>query len=253
MNLPAIMKHVEKFVTDNSPTILTALGVTGTVTTALFTGQAVIKAMRVLEEEHQAVGVDLAPLTKEDVKLVWKLFIPAAVSGAFSIACIIGANRIGTRRAAALATAYSLSEKAFVEYREKIVEKLGEKKEEQVRHELAQDRVTRTPGSNEVIIASNKVLCFDEYSGRYFESDMETLRRAQNDVNEQVLQNGSASLFDFYKAIGLAPTKYSHEIGWNSTWTPSHCCDLKFSAVLSEDGRPCIAIDHLFVPVRDYI
>lgn len=252
MNLGEMFKRAQKLAIDNSPAILSAVAVTGTVATAFLAGKATIKAVDIIREREAEDGFAEDPhiRMRHRVELTWQLYIPAVTTGALTITCIIGANRIGTRRAAAMAAAFTLSEKAFEEYRTKVVEKIGEKKEQQVRDELAQDRVRREPANSSqlVIIDGKSVLCYESFTGRYFISDMETLRKAQNDINHLVNNSYYASLTDFYNEIGLSATSMSDEVGWNA----DKLLELKFSTVLSEDGRPCIAIDYAVAPVRDY-
>lgn len=249
MNLNLIASRAAKFAADNSSSIFTAIGVTGVITTAYLTGRAAFSAAAILEEERYSgrCGVDALDI-REKVDLTWTLYIPAAATGAVSIASIICANRIGTRRAAAVAAAYTLSERAFTEYREKIIEKIGPKKELEARDELAQDRVRRNPPREVIIIEGNQVLCFDAYTGRYFNSNVETLKKAQNEVNFQINNSYYASLTDFYDKIGLPKTSISDDVGWNS----DKLFNLVFSAVLSDDGKPCMSIDFSVVPIRDY-
>src|SRR5690349_16488674 len=156
MNLPLIFKRAEKLAIDNSPALLTAIGVAGTLSTAYLVGKASFKAAALIEQEQARLNLfeKSHPLeNKEKLQLVWKEYAPAIATGALTISCIIGANRIGSKRAAAMAAAYSLSEKAYAEYRDKVVEKIGEKKEQAARDELAQDRVNANPVStNNVII-----------------------------------------------------------------------------------------------------
>ncbi|WP_254556795.1 DUF6353 family protein, partial [Salmonella enterica] len=80
------------------------------------------------------------------------------------------------------------------------IETLGEKKEKQIREEIDKDRIKKNPvGKSEVIITGNgKTLCYDHTSGRYFESDMETIKRAVNTINKQMLDEMYVSLNDFY-------------------------------------------------------
>jgi hypothetical protein len=243
--------QARKFAIDNSPSILTTIGIVGTVTTAVLTGKATYSAvvsefMDGYETSEWQNARDLTP--RDRVKRHWKLYIPAVGSGVFTITAIVGANRIGTRRAAGIAAAFTLSEKAYSEYRDKVVEKLGENKERALRDELAQDRVTRTPGGQEVIISGTDVLCFDAYSGRYFRSSMEAMKKAQNDLNVEVINVGYASLTDLYNLLGLAKTSASDEVGW----TTDDLLDMKFSTTLAENGQPCLAIDFQADGVRDY-
>jgi hypothetical protein len=246
MDLHEIAKRATKLVVDNSSTILTAIGVTGVVTTAVLTTRASFTAAVVILEEEKDVDRALTP--REMAELTWKFYVPAAVTGAVTVASVIYANRIGTRRAAAVAAAYTLSERAFTEYQEKILQKVGAKKEAEYRDELAQDRIRKNPVREVIIIEGNSVLCYDAYTGRYFTSNVETLKKAQNDVNHQVLNSYYASLTDFYDKIGLPKTSSSDEVGWNS----DKMLELRFSAALSEDQKPCMSIEFAVAPIRDY-
>ena len=250
MTLSNLAKRVEKLITDNSPVILTAIGVAGTITTAYLTGKASFKAAEILDHERNYVSDSPGMLElREKVNLTWKLYIPAIGTGILTCACIVGANRIGSRRAAAMAAAYSLSERAFSEYKEKVVERIGDIKEQKIRDEIAQDRVYRNPvSSREVIITGNgDVLCYDSITGRYFNSNVESIRKAVNDTNHQILNDMYASLNDFYQKIGLPMTPYANEVGWNV----DRLLEINFSTVLSEDGRPCISLDYPLAPIRE--
>lgn len=254
MTFHEILKKSEKLVVDNSPAILTAIGITGSLTTAYLTGKASFKAAEIIAREKDPKGYrrpEEGPIEiKEKIELVWKLYIPAAGSAVLTIIAIVTANRIGTRRAAAMAAAYSISEKAWGEYKEKVVEKFGEKKAREVRDEVAQDRIRNNPPSkNEVIITGGgTVLCYDTYTGRYFMSTMEELKKAQNNVNHVVLNEGYASLNDFYSWISLNHTPVGEEVGWNS----DRLMELTFSTVMSEDDKPCIAISFRVDPIRNF-
>lgn len=252
MTLTAIAKQAEKFTADHSPQILTGIAVAGTVATAYLTGKAAIKASQIVNVHRydQDPTAEIFITKKQIVEKTWKLFVPPVATGALTVAAIITANQIGTRRAAAIAAAYAMSEKAYAEYKEKVVEKLGENKERSVRDEVQQDRVRNNPvQENHIHVAGGgKVLCYEPYTGRYFMSDMESLKKAQNDLNYQVLNNYYASLSDFYDLLGLDRTKVSDEIGWNS----DKLLELTFSTVLSDDDRPCIVMDYQVVPIRGY-
>lgn len=186
---------------------------------------------------------------KERFGLTWKLYIPPVICGTATIACIVCANQIGTRRTVAMAAAYTISENAFTEYKEKIVDKLGEGKERAVRDEIAQDQVTRTPyPNNQVIISGQESLCLDTFSGRYFTSSMEAIRKAQNDVNETMLSDHSASLGDFYEKVGIPPNDQSEELGW----TLDNMLHINFSTTLTDTGQPCLAITFRTEPIRNH-
>ena len=149
-----------------------------------------------------------------------------------------------------MAAAYAIAERGFEEYREKIVEKLGERKEQAARDEIAQARVTKSPPPDDMVLLEDglSVLCCDLFTGRYFLSDMETLRRAMNTINYQVNNDYYASLTDFYDQIGLPKTTMSDDFGWNA----DKLLELDFSTAMTPSGKPCLTFDFRVMPIRGY-
>ena len=246
----SIFKKVKHTVVKHSPELLTGIGIAGMVTTTVLAVNATPKALYLIEEERNCQDVSELS-TMDTIKVAWKPYIPAAVTGVTSIVCLIGASATNHKRNAALATAYNISQAALYEYKEKVIETLGEKKEKQIREEIDKDRIEKNPVSkSEVIITGNgKTLCYDHTSGRYFESDMETIKRAVNTINKQMLDEMYVSLNDFYYEVGLGDTKMGNELGWSNR---GELIDLDFSSQIAEDGRPCLVIDFAKAPYYDY-
>lgn len=255
MYFAGLAQKAKYLLNQNSSTILTGVGVVGTVGTAYLTGRASFKAAGIISDEIETVnyGVenpnDRVWLTKrQKVKLTWRFYIVPVATGTATVGAIIFAHRIDAKRVVALTVASGISERALKEYREKVVERLGEKQDTKLRDEIAQDRVTNT-GSTELVVTDGKVLCMDMLSGRFFQSTMEDLKRAQNKINHE-LNNHSVgcSLSEFYDEIGLSPTPYSEQVGWN----PDKMVELKISATVAPDGRPCLAVDFEPHPFDNY-
>lgn len=254
MTLKTVLRAAEKFVTDNSPGILTGLGVAGTITTVALTVREGFRVgMDASTQYHEALR-EGEPLPKHllDMKHIaktyWKEFIPAGVSGVATVTCIIAANHIGTRRTAAIAAAFKLSEQLTEEYKERVVKTLGGQKEEKMRSELAGDRMARAGGGETIIISGSESLFYDAMSGRFFQAEMENIRKAINDINFKVNNYYCASLTDFYELIGLRGTSFSDEVGWNT----DELLDVQFSAALLEGNRPAVQISFNNVPIRGY-
>lgn len=250
-SVASIAHRASKLAADNSPLILTAIGVAGTISTAILSGRASVLAYENLRKEAHARGYSASEYTaREKLELSWKYFIPPAVSLVGTVTCIICANRIGTRRAAAMAAAYAVSQETFTEYKDKVIEKIGENKERQVRDEVAKDRINRRPpGEDFAITGEHDVICYEQFTGRYFSSSMETLKAAQNKVNHQMLSgDNSASLSDFYDWVGLNHTQLSDEVGWNT----DNMLELTFTTTMDELNRPVLAFDYKVVPLRNY-
>lgn len=247
----SILTDVKRFVSARSPEILTGIGIAGMVTTTVLAVKATPKAMSLIEDKKNEEWVDeLSPL--DVVKIAWKPYIPAIITCVVSTTCIIGASSVNAKRNAALATAYKLSETALTEYREKVIETIGEKKEQIVRDKVAEERVKKNPVSkNEVIVTGNgKTLCFDPVSGRYFMSSIDVIKRAENELNKQMLHDisGYVSLNDFYDELGLDHTSVGDNLGWNT----DQLIDICFSSQLNDNGEPSVVLDFLVAPKYGY-
>ena len=79
-----------------------------------------------------------------------------------------------------------------------MVETIGKKKEQAIRDDIAKDRVTANPVREVVVTDRGSTLCYDSLSGRYFKSDIETLRKTVNDLNRRMRDEMFISLNDFY-------------------------------------------------------
>lgn len=240
-DLKKVAKNVQASLTKHSPEILTGFGIVGMCTTTVLSVKATPKALRLIEEKAAEEDVEKLPAV-EVIKVAWKPYIPAAVTGTISIACLIGANSANARRNAALATAYKLSESAFTEYREKVVETIGEKKEKAVKDSIAKDRVEQNPvGKNEVIITGKgDTLCFDMFSKRYFKSDIDKIKRIENELNKKMLNNEYISLNEYYEELGIMPMPIGYQLGWR---VDKGFMELYFSSQLDENGNPCLTVD----------
>lgn len=268
-DIGGLFKGFGRTISKNSPTILAGLAVGGVITSVIFAVEETPKAMSVIdgrvwekyEEEVEdpdetsfgswlGVGEDydwsdrLKKLSKKEIiQLTWKFYIPSASIGILTIACIIGSNTINYKRTAALASAYGITEAAFREYKDKVVETIGKNKELQVRDEISSDKLKKNPVSENEVIFTGKgdVLCYDCYNGRYFDSDMEKIRQAINELNEMLLTDMFVSLNDFYYALGLSNVKSGNHLGFD---LDDGLIDISFSTQLSDTGKPCLVLNY---------
>ena len=133
---------------------------------------------------------------------------------------------------------------------DKIARIVGEK-EKTIREKVDKERLQQAPVSkNEVIVTSNdNTLCFDAISGRYFTSDIEKLKKAENELNKRMLSEMYISLNEFYNEIGLSGNDIGNNLGWN---IDDGLIDLHFSSQLADDGRPCVVVDYHIAPRYGY-
>lgn len=251
-NLAKIIKNTKQTLGKRSPEILTGIGIAGMVTTTVLAVRATPKALQLIEEKKNEEQVDKLKAV-EVVKTAWKPYIPAALTGAASITCLICATSVSAKRMTVLATAYQLSETARKEFREKTVEMIGEKKEQSIRDKIAKDHIEKNPvGKSEVIVTNNgKTLCYDPISGRYFYSTIDTVKRAELKIKEDILKSfsGYAALNDFYDEIGLP---HIDPIGDDLGWNIENNIELHFSSQLNENGEPSIVLDFAVAPKYGY-
>lgn len=253
-NLTNIAYSARRTIKKYGPQILTGVGIGGFVTTVVLSVRATPKALKCIEEEKELKGEEeLKPL--EIVKVAWKPYVPAIGLGIASTVCLIGANSVSTRRTAALATAYKISETALAEYKEKVIETIGEKKEKEVRDKIAEKKIKDNPVSQNTVIITGRghTLCYDAHSGRYFESDIEKIRKAENIINNKIRNDMYASLNELYDLLGLSHTEMGSKLGWNIDRLPTNYgLEFYFSSQLSENDEPCLIISYSEPPVYDY-
>ena len=258
-NLSNLFKTIKVGTMKHSPEILTGIGIAGMITTTVLAVKATPKALELIENEKGSKKEDSDDKpglnAVEVVKVAWKPYIPAAVTGVVSVACLIGASSVNARRNAALATAYQLSTNALTEYKEKVIETIGEKKEKGIREKIAQDKVTQNPVSKSevVITGAGDVLFLEPVSMRYFTSDIEKVRKIINDINYRMTcgMEEYISLSEFYDEIGLTHTSNSDEIGWNLYKDGQ--IRLDFHPTVAEDGKPCLMLEYGVSPRYRYM
>lgn len=257
LNLSKVAKNMQHTLGKYSPQILTGIGVAGMITTVVLAVKATPKALELIEDKKEEL--DAGKLTVVDtIKTAWKPYVPAVVTGVLSTVCIIGGNAVGTRRTAALAAAYKISETALHEYKDAVVETIGEEKAKEVKEKVAQNKLDKNPVVEKQIIVTNKgtFLCYDSLSGRYFQSDMETIRKAQNDINDYLFSEDYASLNMFYDFLGLEHTRLGAELGWK---IDSGTLQIEFDSTLASDksqgiapGTPCLVLDYNVAPKYEF-
>ena len=250
IDLGKIVDSSKKFLSKRSPEIMIGIGIALGISSTVSAVKATPKALTLIEERKLDLNEEeLSPI--EIVRTTWPCYIFPAITGLMSVFFIVGSNSIHSRRNAAIATAYTLSEAALTEYKGKVIETLGEKKERLVRDAIAKERIEKDPVAKKEVIITDRgdSLCYEPLSGRYFKSDIEKIRRAINEINQSLLFDSYISLNDFYEKIGLEETKLGYDLGWN---IDQSLIEVDFSSQLASDGTPCLVMDFVKPPVYNY-
>lgn len=243
--LNPIIKRGLNFITSNRAEMLAGGSLIGLAATVYFSGKTALAIDRALE------GVQITKENWKDpevVKTIVKAAAPAALSAGFTAACIVGSQVIAHKQYGALMAAYVLGQDKLKAFESKTIELAGKEKTDEIKAEIAQQRVLMAPVTSQsgmVIDTGNgNTLCLDTLSGRYFKSSVEHLRRAQNDVNEQINGDWSATLNEFYAFLNLQSIKLGEDLGWN-TENPLR---LRFDSALTSSGEPVLVLDYEAYP-----
>jgi len=242
----------------HSPEILTALGISGVVTTAYLTAKSTVKAVHKIRGEEAVRLYDSIevgkptneqtppdPLTKREVvELVWTEYIPPVLVGTATVGAIFGAHKASARRTAAAVAAYSLTRDAFQEYKDEVKGMVGEKKASEVEQAVVEQRVNTTPIPDQVPDDKGDTWFFDMSTARYFKHDIEAVKKAEVEVNRRLFKERYVSIKEFYSILGIWHGDTMERLGWE---VPEPM-ELIFTPVLHQDtGVPCIGITYSYI------
>jgi hypothetical protein len=235
----------------NGSTILTCAGAVGVVGTTVLAVKATPKAMELIKAAEEEKG---EKLTKTEViKMAGPAYVPTALVGIGSIACIFGANVLNHKQQASMASAYALLDSSYKEYRKKVTELYDESVDKKIKSEIAKDHYNE---DQPVKMDDEKELFYDYFSERYFESTKLEVLEAEAGLNKIIATECGAYLNEFYELLGLEKTEEGKELGWSNGilesmyWT--NWVDFDHSKVEMEDGMECTIITMMQEPVIDF-
>lgn len=234
---------MKKNIKNNTPTILTCAGSLGVVATAVMSAKAMPKVLEVLKKAEIEKGEKLTKL--ETAMAVTRVYVPTALMGLATIACIFGANVLNKRAQAALISGYALLDNCYKDYRNKVTEMYGKNVDQNVKNEVVKDNYYRDVEND--CLDDGKTLFYDMFSQRYYRVTCEVMVRAEHDINKILNEHGSASLNEYYDFLGIPEVDYGEYIGWSSAqmreiYRNPRLCFNK-TKVIMDDGLECVIVD----------
>lgn len=208
------IKQGKDFAYKNRRIILSVGTVIGVVTTAVESYKSAKKVQKVKETLPKD-----AP-TKTKVIAYSKAVAPAVITGTTTILGI-GANHICasteikelTDSVSSLTAAYNLSKSLNDELTERVtssnlLKSPDEKIEKVIQDVHREDLSVHTTGSG-------NTLMYDEWSKRYFRSDILTVQRKILDLKERYLRMGYMNMDEIYEAMGLPSNAAALDYGFD--------------------------------------
>lgn len=266
MSFNDTLQKGKKWTKKHSPELLTALGIGCFGASAILTGLGTVKAVKLIEEEKdrrfaewpkseitEEEEYNLLHFTPRDyISTCWKVYSPAVLTAVLGGICVINANRINVKRTAALTAAYTLSETALREFKNKAVEVVGEKKVDEIRHEIVKDRYEAMPVQDNEIIMTKKgtTLFCESISMRYFTMDINEIDKIENKINLVLRNENYCGLNTLYDYLGLEHTANSSLLGWNIE--RDGYLEIRKIPQLASNGEPCIYLDYSELPKYEY-
>ena len=247
-----VCNTVKGKVEKHSPEILLGVGVIGVVTTTVMACKATMKLNDILDEcketRDKIVEVEANPeyqekYTQEDAKKdlainyiqtgvkVAKLYAPSVALGTLSITCLLASHNVMQKRNAALSAAYLTVDKSFKEYKQRVIDRVGEEVEKEIRYGIKAEEVLTTieneDGTETTVTETIKTMNPDLYSdyARFFdesspywqkdpEYNLMFLKAQQQYANDLLRAKGRLFLNDVYDMLGIDKTKAGQIVGW---------------------------------------
>lgn len=235
------MNEFAALLTKHKPGLLIGLGIGSMILATAASWKYSPDAHMAVEEKKEELGLEKLPVI-ETAKAVLPYALPPIIFTGIGIGCILGGNKVNVERGAAAMMAYTLTQESLREYRAKTREIVGERKERSINDAVAKEILEKNPsnGKEIIITGDGDHLCFDKLSGRYFKSNIEKLRKIENELNRRMLDTTFISLNEFYLALGLNPITLGDEEGWD---VGRGLIEMRFSSQLTDKGEPCLVID----------
>jgi hypothetical protein len=222
----------------HSPHILFGAGIVGVTASTVLACRATLKvsdALDKIEDNVDAIKKDaLKPYLSHraepeiDVRreVAWeyarggfeitKLYAPAVIIGAASIAALTGSHIQLTKRNNALAAAYVTLQAAFEKYRGRVREELGEDREKTLYRE-SQMALQSEAIEHGFAHPNMYARVFDEQNRNWVpnaESNRLFLEANERYFNDMLAVHKHVFLNDVYKNLGFEPTSAGQLVGW---------------------------------------
>lgn len=232
----SLIEKGAKFADEHQREIMLGGAIAGTVITAVLSWKAGIKADKIISEqkakiealendyEDEEIGMTeeefkthKKDLTIESIKKLAPVVAPPALACTGTIISVIGGYKVASKQIAVLSSLYTMSEKALAEYQDKAKELIGPKKAQEIKDEVAADKVKNNPPKSETVINTGKgdTMFYDPKSGRYFYSSPEAVKSATNTVNLRMMEEYYISLNEYYNELNLPDIELGEDMGFN--------------------------------------
>lgn len=238
----------------HSPEILVVAGILGAVTSAVMACKATTKVSKIIEDTKETIdiihdGIDNGEIRgneytsddgKKDITMTYiqtgikfvKLYAPSVILGALSLTSILASNNILRKRNVALGAAYAAIDKSFKEYRNRVIERFGEKVDTELKYNIKaktfetsevdpetgeEHKVEKTVMVADPNLQSDYAVYFDSKS-RNYENNLDYnrmfLKAQEAYANDRLQARGHLFLNEVLDDLDLPRTPAGQIVGW---------------------------------------
>lgn len=210
-----VFNTIGNFLDDHKSELSFGTGLAFTGAATVLAVKATPKAMASIEEEKRRKGRELTFFEK--AKVSWKHYIVPAVAEALGVVCLVYGKKMDLKQTANALSFAGTSQKLLKTYSEKMIEQIGEKKEEEIRKAVIDERIKEDKiaisGSEDCCLMDGDAWYYDPLFGKKFISSDIKIKSAVNVVNHLMLTNDNASYNDFYDEIRtLTPVSVNQDL-----------------------------------------
>lgn len=198
-----------------------------------------------LSEREDEKGEELTK--KEKAKVIARESIAPATVSALTLGMVIASGIISIKKQKALSAALALSTEAMSTYRDKVVETLGEKKEAEMRGDIARDELRNDIFDEDDVYntGTGNTLFKDGISKQKFRASIDHVREQQLQIVKWYGSEDFISVNEWYGYLGIEQMDDIHDyIGWSS----DHWLDFELIATKTQNGTPCLMLDYTKSP-----
>lgn len=234
------------FVTNNSNEILTGASIAGLIMSVIMAVRATPRAMKRIDKRKEELGVEKLS-TWETVKTAGPCYIPTGVTMVMTTVSIVAPVNNLMKSNAALTTGLMISEEARRSFEEKTKEIVGEKKVEEIKDKIAEEKYRNAPavvttGRKDGYLKFVDTLVNHDF---YLKSTAE-LDLLEKDVELDIVNYNFVSVNDWLGRIKIASVDPA--LG-NLGWGPATDFRLRRTWIEDDDGNPVCLLSHTTPPV----
>lgn len=257
----SFMNTVKVFAQKYAPEILTGAACIGVGVTSVLASRATLEAHDIVE--HNAIYKTKfkekdTEGKKEQIKhftrYILPAYVPSIIAGSVTIACMVSAHNIETKRLGAVASICAASTNALESYKNTVTESVGEKKAAEIAQNAVQKKVSESalPESTDIPIVEEGAssLWYDETTDRYFYCTMEKMRRIEADLKNQLLDDDIVRLNDIYDAIGLEKVSLGDDLGFDIKRGDQVVFD--YNTAMSPNDEPMCTVNFPVTPLWSF-